>query len=97
MNERLLILATRHGALKARIAAQRDALSEQVRPLESVLAVADQGLLGIDWVKRNPAAVGGALAVLAILRPRRAWAWAKRGLVVWRGWRGVKNMLGKVA
>lgn len=93
MNERLLLLATRHGALKARIAEQRLSLAEQVRPLEAALSVADRGVAGVDWLKRHPGAVGGAFAVLALLRPGRAWRWAKRGLVVWRGWQGVKQYL----
>lgn len=97
MNEHLLQLAARHGALKTRIAAQRQLLAEQVKPIETALGVADRGVAGVDWVKRHPGAVGAALAVLAILRPKRAWRWAQRGLVVWRGWQGLKGYLDKAA
>ncbi len=41
MNPRLLELATRHGALKARIDEQRRTLAKQVVPLEAALAKGD--------------------------------------------------------
>jgi hypothetical protein len=93
MNTRLLELAERRGALRMRIAAQREALAHHVAPLETAFAVADQGMEGVRWLKGHPAVVGGALAVLTVLRPRRVWRWLQRGLFVWRGWRGVKKSL----
>lgn len=93
MNERLLTLASRHGALRARIAAQRVQLAEQVQPVAQVLTYADRGLAGVDWLKAHPQAVGGAALVLALLRPQRAWRWARRGFVLWRGWQGLKRRL----
>ncbi len=95
MNERVLALAERQGALKARIAEQRQQLARQIAPIEAALSYADRGVAGVKWMKQNPAAVGGAVALLAILKPKRAWAWAKRGFVVWRGWQGLKNRLEK--
>lgn len=93
MNDRLLKLATRHGMLKARIDAQRLALARHAQPLEAAFSTADKALAGVDWLKQNPAVVGGALAALAIIRPGRAWRWAKRGIFVWRGWQSVRNSL----
>ena len=96
MNERLLELATRQGMLKARIDAQRQTLAQHAEPLESAFADADKAVAGVDWVKQNPLPVGVAVAVLAILKPSRAWRWAKRGVFVWRGWQGLRNSLAKV-
>ena len=93
MNERRLDLARRQGALRARIADQRDQLAAYSRPLEMTLGLADRGLDGLDWARKNPLAVGGAVFLLALLRPKRTWNWAKRGFVVWRGWQGLKNLL----
>lgn len=93
MNPRLLELATRHGALKARIAAQRQDLARHAAPLASALARGDAVLQGADWLKRHPGAVGAVVALLAIARPRRAWRWAQRSFVLWRGWRALKNSL----
>lgn len=96
MNNRLLELATRHGALKARIDAQRMALKRHAVPLEKALAVGDKALEGVDWLKHHPAAVGVAVAAMVVVRPGRAWRWARRGVFVWRGWKALKNALAKV-
>lgn len=96
MNSRLLELATRHGALKARIDAQRLQLARHVVPLERALAVGDRALEGVDWLKHHPAVVGAAVAAVVIARPKRAWRWARRGIFVWRGWQTLKNTLAKV-
>ncbi len=96
MNSRLLELATRHGALKARIDAQRLQLARHVVPLEKALAVGDRALEGVDWLKHHPAVVGAAVAAVVIARPKRAWRWARRGIFVWRGWQTLKNTLAKV-
>lgn len=93
MNPKLLELAMRHGALKARIDEQRRTLARQVVPLEAALAKGDTVLRGVDWLKHHPAAVGAAVAVAVIARPKRAWRWAQRGFFLWRGWRAVKSSL----
>ena len=93
MNANLLELAHRHGALKARIEAQREALARHAEPLEAACSLADKAVAGVDWMKENPVAVGSVVVVLAILKPSRAWRWGKRGLLVWRGWQKLKNSL----
>lgn len=96
MNARALELATRHGALKVRIAAQRDALAAQAQPLKSALAKADVVMEGADWLKHHPAAIGLAVAAVVVARPARAWRWAKRGFVVWRGWQAFRDALSRL-
>lgn len=95
MNPRLLELATRHGALKARIDAQRLRLAQHAEPLERALEKGDRALAGVDWLKQHPAVVGVGVAALVVARPKRAWRWASRGLFVWRGWQGIKKSLEK--
>lgn len=95
MNPKLLVLATRHGALKARIDAQRFALAAHAEPIESALARGDAALRGVDWLKDHPAAVAAAVAAVVVARPRRSWHWAKRGFLLWRGWQGMRNLLSK--
>jgi hypothetical protein len=90
-NARALELARRHGNLKARIDQQRQQLATQVLPLEAALARGDAVLHGVDWLKHHPGAIGAAVAAAVVLRPRRAWAWAKRGFFVWRGWQALRN------
>lgn len=95
MNSRVLDLATRHGALKARIDAQRRRLARDAEPLEAALARADKVLEGVDWLKHHPAAVAVAVAAVVVARPKRAWRWAQRGFFVWRGWQAFKSSLAR--
>ena len=93
MSTSRLEVAVRHGALRARIAAQREDLAKHAAPLESALGGADQALAGVDWLKHHPAAVAAAAAVIVLVNPKRAWRWSKRGFLVWRGWQTVRNSL----
>jgi len=97
MNGRLLELATRRGVLKARIDAQRLQLARHAEPLEKALAAGDKVVDGVEWLKHHPAVVGTAVAAVVVMRPKRAWRWAKRGIFVWRGWQALKTTLAKVA
>lgn len=93
MSAQQLELAMRHGALRARIEAQRSMLQQQVAPLAAGCAVVDKGLAGVDWLKQHPLPVGAAVAALVVLKPSRAWRWAKRGVFLWRGWQTVQKTL----
>ena len=86
-------LALRHGALRERIAAQRQTLFSHAGPLESALGGIDKALAGVDWLKAHPAAVGVAVALAVAASPKRAWRWGSRAFFVWRGWRSVRNSL----
>jgi len=96
MNSKLLELATRHGALKARIDEQRRTLARQVLPLEAALAKGDTVLRGVDWLKHHPAAVGIAVAAAVVMRPKRTWRWARRSFFLWRGWQAIRKSLSGV-
>lgn len=93
MNPRLLELMERRGELRARCAAQRQAIAADSEPLIKLFAVADQVHAGASWLRQNPAVVGVAAAVLVVLRPRRAWRLGRRGLMLWQGWRAVRQRL----
>lgn len=93
MNPKLLELATRHGELKARIAEQRRLLAHHSVPLEVALARGDTVLKGVDWLKHHPAAIGIAVSVAVIARPRRAVRWVRRGFFLWRGWQAILTSL----
>jgi hypothetical protein len=86
-------LALRLGALRERIAAQRQTLVSHAGPLESALGGVDKALAAADWLKAHPAAVGVAVAVAVAASPKRAWRWSRRAFFVWRGWRSVRNSL----
>lgn len=93
MNHKLLELAARHGALRARIDEQRRTLVQHSAPIEAALARGDAVLKGVDWLKHHPLAVGAAVAAAFIARPRRALRWAQRGFVLWRGWTALRKSL----
>lgn len=79
--------------MRARAAQQREALAQHVWPVENALAGADHALRGVAWLKQHPGAVVAAVAAVLIVSPKRAWRWARRSFVVWRGWRTVKSKL----
>lgn len=96
MNEKLLELAARRGALAARIVQQRETLAREADALSGVFSAGDALLRGIDWLKQHPLAVGTAVAGAVALRPRRALRWARRGFFMWRGWKAVRNSLARL-
>ena len=86
MNSQMLEIMQRRAELQARIAAQREQLSDFGTRLETPLAIADQGLAAIRFLRSNPVLVAGVAALLVIRR---------RGMVgllkfVWRGWKGYR-------
>lgn len=94
MNDKLLELAARRGALGARIAAQRETLALYARGIEPAFSAGDTLLRGVDWLKQHPGAVLAATATAVVMRPKRAWRWARRSFFVWRGWLALRRRLG---
>jgi hypothetical protein len=97
MNQQLIDIGIRRGRLLERIASQRTALARQLEPVRSVLSVADRGLASLrtatDSVRQHPGLALAALTLLAIVKPRRAWRWARRGFVAWRAWLALRDQL----
>jgi hypothetical protein len=93
MSQKLLDLAARRGALCARIAAQRQALAYHSRGLAGLLDKGDAALRGVDWIKRNPLAIGAAVTAAVVMRPGRAFRWTRRGFFLWQGWRKLRSTL----
>lgn len=93
MTSKLVELAARRGELKAKIEMQRTAVAQHARPLAEALAKADHVAAGVDWLKHHPVAVGAAVAAVVVARPRRAWNWARRGLLLWQTWRTLRRRL----
>lgn len=94
MSQRLIQLAERRERLVARIAAQRSELSRNLFPLKAGCAVADKGLQALRYMQQHPALVAGGVGMLVAMRPRKAFAWLKRG---WLAWRMIKKLRQGVA
>lgn len=91
MNPRLLELREQRGALRARCAAQRQALAVDSSGLQQLCALGDQVHQGVAWVRHHPQVVGGAVALLVLLKPGRLWRWGRRGLTLWQTWHTLRR------
>lgn len=96
MNERLLELAVRRGALQERIASQRETLAANAYPVADALGLADKAAAGVTWLRQRPGVVGGVVAGLVVLGPRRALRWGRRALFLWGSVQGLRKKLGDV-
>lgn len=83
MNAKLTELANRRAALVARAAAQRAVLSQAYAPWRGPLAIVDQGLVALRYIRSHPALLVGVVALVAVLRPKRVAQWLERGWVAW--------------
>jgi len=92
MNNTLISLAERRERLVAQAAAQRVQLAQNIDPLRSPLARADQGLAALRYIKRHPALMVGGGILLATLRLGRIGKWLRRG---WVGWQMMQNLRGR--
>lgn len=84
MNDKLIRLAERRERLVAQAAAQRVALAQNIEPWRVPLALADQGLAALRFIKRHPAWMVGGVVMFAALRPGNVGKWLRRGWVTWQ-------------
>lgn len=84
-------LLMKKARLMERIALQRMRLSQDVEALQPVFRIADKGAAVVGALKANPGWVALAAGVLVAARPRRALAWGRRGFVIWRTVRWIRN------
>lgn len=90
-------LERERGRLLERIAGQRSQLPTQLAPVAQWLQFGDKVVHTFqsarEFVRRNPWAIGVAGFLLVLRRPRSLGRWAKRGLLLWRGWRTARNVV----
>jgi hypothetical protein len=84
MNNILIRLAERRERLVTQAASQRVALAQNIEPWRIPLALADQGLTALRYIKRNPEWIVGVVVLLAALRPVHVRKWLGRGWVTWQ-------------
>jgi hypothetical protein len=48
---------------------------------------------GARCLRRNPELVAAAAVALLVIRPRRAWRWARRAFIGWQAWRKLRNLI----
>ena len=83
MSQRFDQLNAHHSHLLARIAVQRRQLGETTEEIEHELGRVDRGLAAVRRVLSSPALLGGAIAVVALVGPRRLLRWSTKGLMLY--------------
>jgi hypothetical protein len=96
MNRKLIELADRRAVLVRRAAAQRMELSQALAPWRGPLAVADEGLAAIRYIRNHAALLVGVVAFVTPFRPLRLAGLLRRGWLVWRTAVAVKRILSGV-
>ncbi|MFZ2541169.1 MAG: YqjK-like family protein [Gallionella sp.] len=86
MNEKMSKLMQRRIELLVRIAAQREQMSEIEADWRAPLALADQGVAAVRFLRCHPLLVAGVVAFLVVRR--RGVAGLVRGL--WQVWKGYR-------
>jgi YqjK-like protein len=81
MNKKLLKLAKRREYLVAKAENQRMQLAQAVDVWRAPLALADQGLAALSFIKKHPIlAAGGSAVLVRLLRKSFIGKWFSRGL-----------------
>jgi hypothetical protein len=93
MNAKLIQLAERRTTLVARVATQRAEVSKTLAPWRGPLAVVDEGLVAMRYIRNHAALLVGVAAFVVPLRPLRVARWLRRGWVVWRMAVAVKRIV----
>ena len=93
MNEKMLAVMQRRGELLAKIASQREQVAQTSARWSAPLAVADQGLAVLRFIRARPVLVAGVAALL-VWRRRGVLGVARMG---WRAWKGYRYLTGLAA
>lgn len=88
-------LVLRQQRLLVRSAQLRLLLADQAQVLQRPLALADQAQSGLQWLYRNPQWPLGALALVVLVRPRRAIVWGGRLWWAWKTFKQTQKWLAK--
>lgn len=84
MNKTLLRIAERRERIIAQAADQRGILAQNAEPWRMPLALADQGLMVLRYLKQHPEGIVGISVLLVALRRGRIATWLGRGWVSWQ-------------
>lgn len=86
MNKQMLEVMQRRGELLARIASQREQVAAISTRWKTPLALADQGLAAVRFLRTKPVLVASAMALL-VIRRRGILGLTKGGWMAWKGYR----------
>lgn len=83
MSRRFDQLSAHHSNLLARIAVQRRQLGDTAEEIEHQLGRVDRGIAAVRGALRNPALIGAAVAIVALVGPSRLLRWSTKGLMMY--------------
>lgn len=86
-------IQSRRTRLLARSGGLRSQLAQEAQALERPLALADSARGALQWLAAHPQWLIAVIALPAVLRPRRAVAWALKLWGGWRLWRKVRGLI----
>lgn len=93
-------LQRERGRLIERIAVQRATLGVQLVPVVHALQWGERAMQTFDnakqFLREHPLALGSFALLFALRRPRRWGRWLRRGLFLWRSWRGLRTLAATV-
>ncbi len=87
MNRRLAAIEARRARLLERAAREREDVAQTLQSWAQPLTFVDRCVEAVRFVVSRPPLAAGAAFVLALLRPRRAFKWARRAFGLWQGYR----------
>lgn len=87
MNRRLAAIEVKRAHLLERAARERGDVAQALQTWAQPLDFLDRCIDAARFVLSRPPLLAGAAFVLALLRPRRAFRWARRGFALWQGYR----------
>lgn len=87
MNFATLELALRKQRLQIASEGLRADFGSYAAGLVPVFSGADLGVEGARWLRRNPEIVVATGVTLIVIRPKRAWRWARLAFFGWQAWR----------
>lgn len=91
MNQRLAAIELKRARLLERAARQREDLGQALQFLVQPLGFVDRCIGAVRKVASHPPLLAGVVFVFALLRPRRAFRWARRAFALWQGYRWLEQ------
>jgi hypothetical protein len=87
VNPRLAAIEAKRARLIERAACEREDVAVALQSLAPALGFIDRCVGALRFVIARPPLLAGLALVLALLRPRRAFKWARRVFGVWQSYR----------
>ncbi len=87
MKRRLAAIHAKRARLIERAALERNDIAQTLQIWSQPLGLVDRLLAGVKYVIAQPPLLAAVVIALVLLRPRRAWRWARRAFGLWQGYR----------